>query len=70
MKKVKMTLVGVDGNAFAIMAAFTRNARRQGWCAAEINEVLKQAKSGDYDNLICVILDNIDDSEDDEFEFE
>ena len=29
--RVTMNLVGLDGNAFALMGAFQKNARRQGW---------------------------------------
>lgn len=54
-KHVKMTLAGIDGNAFAIMAAFSKNAKRQGWSLEEINKVLTEAKSGDYYHLIAVI---------------
>lgn len=59
VKKIKMSLVGVNGNAFAIMGAFQANAKRQGWTDDEIGAVLKKAKSGDYNNLIAVICDNI-----------
>jgi hypothetical protein len=57
-KKVVLELVGIDGNAFAIMGAFERNARRQGWTKEEINAVLKEAKSGDYDHLLATIIAN------------
>lgn len=56
MKKVKLNLVEIDGNAYAIMAAFQRQARREGWTTEEIDEVLNEAKSGDYDNLIYTIV--------------
>ena len=36
-KKVKLELVGLDGNAFFLMGAFSRAARRQGWSQPEIN---------------------------------
>ena len=61
--KVKMQLAGLDGNAFALMGAFTRNARRQGWTRDEIDTVLKECRSGDYDHLLCTLMDNIDDDE-------
>ena len=37
--KVKMTLIGVDGNAFSLMGAFSSNARKQGWTNDEIKVV-------------------------------
>lgn len=51
---MKYTLVGVDGNAFAIMA-YTRNAMKEcGFGRVDIDEMLEKAQSGDYNNLICV----------------
>jgi hypothetical protein len=61
--KVKMQLAGLDGNAFALMGAFSRNARRQGWTSDEIDTVLTECRSGDYDHLLCTLMDNIDDDE-------
>ena len=61
MKKVKMTLQGLDGNAFVLMGAFSKNARRQGWSKEEIDAVITQCTSGDYDNLLQVLLSNIED---------
>ena len=50
--KVKMQLDGLDGNAFALMGAFSRNASRQGWTRDEIDTVMKECRSGDYDHPI------------------
>ena len=61
--KVKMQLSGLDGNAFALMGAFSRNASRQGWTSDEIDTVLTECRSGDYDHLLCTLMDNIDDDE-------
>ena len=58
MKKVKLELVGLDGNAFALMGAFQKAARRQGWTPEEITKVLDDARSGDYNHLLCVLMDN------------
>ena len=41
MKKVKLELIGLDGDARNLMAQFQRAARRQGWPQAEIDVVLK-----------------------------
>lgn len=60
-EKVKMTLVGVDGNAFDIMGEFSRKARRQGWTKEEIDTVLNSAMSGTYDHLLRTILEHTDD---------
>lgn len=58
MKKVNLRMVGLDGNAFAIMGAFQAQARREGWTKQEINEVLDRARSGDYSNLISTIAEH------------
>jgi hypothetical protein len=55
MKKVKLKLVGLDGNAFSVMGAFNRQARKEGWTEAEINTVLKDAMSSDYHHLLATI---------------
>lgn len=65
-KKVKLELVGLDGNAFALLGAFSRAARRQGWTSAEIDAVTRQATSGDYDNLLCVLMDHTESPDEDE----
>lgn len=65
-KKVKMQLVGLDGNAFSIMGAFQRNARKQGWTADEIKAVFDEAMSGDYNHLLATIMDNVDEEDEDE----
>lgn len=55
-KTVQMNLVGLDGNAFSLMGAFSSNARRQGWTKEEIDVVISQCMSGDYDNLLCTLV--------------
>lgn len=54
-KTVNLDLVGVNGNAFAIMGVFQRQARREGWTQNEINLVLEEAKSSDYNHLLATI---------------
>ena len=56
-KTVKLDLVGVNGNAFAIMGVFQRQAQREGWTQDEIKQVLDEAKSSDYYHLLCTISD-------------
>lgn len=57
-KKVNLQLVGLDGNAFSILGAFSGAARRQGWTKEEIDAVTKNAMSKDYDHLLSTIADN------------
>lgn len=59
-KKIKLDLIGKDGNAFAIMGAFSKQARREGWSKEEINEVLNKATTGDYDHLLQTIISHCD----------
>lgn len=75
-KKVTLELVGLDGNAFALMRAFRQQARKEGWTKEEIDEVLEECKSGDYNHLLCTLMeycqspeDNEDDFEDEEVEY-
>lgn len=51
-KKINLQLVGLNGNAFSLMGAFDNRARREGWTKEEIEAVLNEAMSGDYDHLI------------------
>ena len=55
-KKVTLELVGLDGNAFALMGAFQRQARREGWTPEEIKTVLDECQSGDYDHLLQTLV--------------
>ncbi len=55
-KVLNLELVGVDGNAYAIMGVFSRQARREGWTQEEIDQVLEEAQSGDYNHLLSTIM--------------
>lgn len=55
-KKVSLQLEGLDGNAFALMGAFSRQARREGWTPQEIESVLAECRSGDYDHLLQTLM--------------
>ena len=55
-QRVTMNLVGLDGNAFALMGAFQKNARRQGWTQEEVDKVLEECTSGDYNHLLRVLM--------------
>lgn len=67
--KVKMTLIGVDGNAFSLMGTFSSMARKQGWTFDEIKVVTDECMNGDYNHLLCTLMDNIDDDyEEDEYD--
>jgi len=59
-KKVKMSLVGLDGNAFSLIGAFIKAARKQGYTSEEINAVIDKCIAGKYDHLLCTLMDNIE----------
>ena len=55
-KKVNLQLVGLDGNAFSLLGAFSRQAKRERWTPAEIEAVRQEATSKDYDHLVSTLL--------------
>lgn len=55
-KKVSLRLVGLDGNAFALMGAFQRQAKKEAWTKDEIDAVLNNCMGGDYDHLLSVLI--------------
>ena len=61
-KTVKLALVGRDGNAFSLMGAFKQQARREGWTPEEIDDVLKECMSGDYNHLLATLVRHCTDS--------
>jgi hypothetical protein len=67
-KTVDLDLVGVNGNAFMIMGVFQRQAKREGWTQEEVDMILTEAKSGDYNHLLATIqnyCESKDESHDD-----
>lgn len=65
MTKVTMRLVGEDGNAFAILGRFQRAARKAGWSQEDITKVINDATSGDYDHLLAVMCEHVEEPDDD-----
>ncbi len=59
-KKVNYVLVGIDGNAFSVLGTFRRNAQEQGWTKSEIDTVMNEAMSGDYDHLLATIIMHVE----------
>lgn len=53
------SLIGIDGNAYAVMAYVTEAMRAEGKSNAEIDKYLIDAKSGDYSKLLSVSIDMI-----------
>jgi hypothetical protein len=73
-KKVDLNLVGLDGNAFALMGAFKRQAQRERWPKEDVDAVLDKCTSGDYNNLLCALMevcepkDGVEDQDDGDFD--
>ena len=59
-KKVSLNLVGLDGNAFAVMGAFKKQARKEKWTNEEIDAVLNESMTGDYSHFLATILEHTD----------
>lgn len=55
-EKPEVSLVGKDGNAFAILGECRRAAKRAGWTDEEFMEFDRKAKNGDYDHLLQTVL--------------
>lgn len=55
-KKITLELVGLDGNAFFLMGAFSKRAKQEGWEQEEIDYVLWQCKQGDYNHLLQILI--------------
>jgi hypothetical protein len=58
MKRVKLNLVGLDGNAFALMGTFQKQAQKEKWIPEEIKAVLDECGSGDYNHLLCTLMEH------------
>lgn len=52
--KPELDLIGLDSNAFSIMDAARRAMRKHGYSKELLDQYLKEAMSGDYNNLIMV----------------
>ena len=59
-------MVGVDGNAFIIMAVFRRQAKKEGWSQEEIDMVMTEAKSRDYVHLLATIENHCEPKDEEE----
>lgn len=56
--QVRVKLSGTDGNAFALMGRATAAARRAGVSQDDIDTVMNEAMSGDYDHLLATLMAN------------
>ncbi len=56
LKHGTLTLEGLNSNAYAILAAVQRSLRKAGNTKHDIEAVLQEMKSGDYDHLLVVAM--------------
>lgn len=57
---VALELSDTDGNAFAVIGAACRAARRAGWSKEQIEEYRQAAMAGSYDDLLRVTMEWFD----------
>lgn len=59
----KYSLVGVDGNAYAVMGYTARALRNEG-LGNKVKEMQDKAMSGDYNNLLAVCCEYVEKAND------
>jgi protein-disulfide isomerase len=55
--EVQVTLVGTDGNAFALLGKCRSAAKKAGLTTDQIKEFIDEATSGDYNHLLGTCMD-------------
>jgi len=58
--KPRLKLVGTDGNAFALLGAALRAAKKAGWTTEQMDEFKVRATKGDYDHLLRTLQQHFD----------
>lgn len=60
-KKPTVKLIGRDGNAFAIIGACVRSAKKAGWDSAQVTEFQHECFACDgYDALLRFVMEKFD----------
>ncbi len=60
MNEEEYTLVGVNGNAFAVMGYVSRAMKKEGFSREEIDAYHERATSGNYNNLLRESIEMVD----------
>jgi hypothetical protein len=60
LDKPKLKLAGTDGNAFALIGAAFRSAKKARWTSDQLNQFKIDATKGDYDHLLRVLQAHFD----------
>ena len=58
--EINVTLIGEDGNAFAILGQVQREMKRHGIDKDERDAYMNEATSGDYDHLLATTMRWVD----------
>jgi len=58
-RKIKIDLSGVQGNAFCLLGLAQDISRKLEKTEEEIDKIRAEMKSGDYENLIQVLTENL-----------
>jgi hypothetical protein len=64
-EKPKVRLVGEDGNAFAIMGRVSKALKEAGYTPDEIKQYREEATAGDYNHLLMVTQEWIEEAGED-----
>lgn len=58
MKKVKLNLVGLDGNIYYLLGMFEKQAKKENWTESEINIIEdKVLNSESYEEALSILID-------------
>lgn len=60
MREREYNLVGINGNAFSVMAYVRKAMKEQGFSKSEIDNYVKEAMSSTYDNLLVESMKYLD----------
>ena len=64
--KPEVRLVGQDGNAFSILGRVSQALKRAGYTPEEVKQYQEEATSGDYNHLLMVTMEWVDEPEDED----
>lgn len=56
----RVRLIGVDGNAFAVLGGVLRVLREAGWTKEEREAFQAEATSRDYNHLLATVMKHLD----------
>jgi len=60
IKKPKLKLIGMDGNALNLLGLARKSAKRAGWSKDQTAAVINKAMDGDYHHLLGTLMEHFD----------